>query len=51
MANQRTRSNTGRQAAQIHSASDPAISLYNKAGLPALPFRTDDWPGVTANNR
>ena len=32
-------------------AADPAISLYNKAGLPALPFRTDDWPGVTANNR
>jgi len=22
-------------------------SLYNKAGLPASPFRTDDWPGVT----
>jgi len=32
-------------------AADPAISLYNKANLPALPFRTDDWPGVTANNR
>ena len=32
-------------------AADPAISLYNKAGLPALPFRTDDWPGVTANSR
>jgi len=23
------------------------INLYNEAGLPALPFRTDDWPGVT----
>jgi sialate O-acetylesterase len=22
-------------------------SLYNKEGLPASPFRTDDWPGVT----
>jgi sialate O-acetylesterase len=32
-------------------AADPAVSLYNKAGLPALPFRTDDWPGVTVNNR
>jgi len=32
-------------------AADPAVSLYNKAGLPALPFRTDDWPGVTANNK
>ncbi|MDB5296171.1 MAG: hypothetical protein JWO31_2154 [Phycisphaerales bacterium] len=26
---------------------NPAASLYNKAGLPAVPFRTDDWPGVT----
>ncbi len=22
----------------------PAISLQNAAGLPASPFRTDDWP-------
>ena len=28
-------------------ADDPECSLYNKAGLPASPFRTDDWPGVT----
>ena len=26
----------------------PPCSLYNAAGLPAPPFRTDDWPGVTA---
>lgn len=26
---------------------NPECSLYNKAGLPASPFRTDDWPGVT----
>jgi len=32
-------------------AADPAVSLYNKASLPALPFRTDDWPGVTVNNK
>lgn len=32
-------------------AADPVVSLYNKASLPALPFRTDDWPGVTANNK
>jgi sialate O-acetylesterase len=25
----------------------PTCNLYNKAGLPATPFRTDDWPGVT----
>lgn len=28
---------------------NPPLSLYNGAGLPAVPFRTDDWPGVTAN--
>jgi sialate O-acetylesterase len=26
-------------------------NLYNKAGLPASPFRTDDWPGVTVDAR
>jgi len=25
-------------------ASNPVCSLYNKSGLPASPFRTDDWP-------
>lgn len=25
----------------------PECTLYNSAGLPASPFRTDDWPGVT----
>ena len=28
-------------------AKFPACNLYNKEGLPASPFRTDDWPGVT----
>jgi sialate O-acetylesterase len=28
-------------------ADYPTCSLYNKEGLPASPFRTDDWPGVT----
>jgi sialate O-acetylesterase len=28
-------------------ADNPVCSLYNEAGLPASPFRTDDWPGVT----
>ncbi len=32
-------------------ADNPVCNLYNKAGLPAAPFRTDDWPGITANNR
>ena len=30
---------------------NPPVSLYNNAGLPALPFRTDDWPLVTADRR
>jgi len=31
---------------------DPAgCNLYNVEGLPASPFRTDTWPGVTANVR
>ncbi|HEY3265735.1 MAG TPA: sialate O-acetylesterase [Armatimonadota bacterium] len=27
--------------------SNPICNLYNGAGLPASPFRTDDWPGMT----
>ncbi|XHR92929.1 sialic acid-specific 9-O-acetylesterase [Mucilaginibacter sp. UC70_90] len=26
-------------------ANNPVITLYNGAGLPASPFRTDNWPG------
>lgn len=32
-------------------ANNPAVNLYNAEGLPASPFRTDDWEGVTAGNR
>ena len=28
-------------------ADNPVCNLYNGAGLPASPFRTDDWKGVT----
>lgn len=31
--------------------SNPLATLYNGAGLPAVPFRTDDWPGVSVGNR
>jgi sialate O-acetylesterase len=30
---------------------NPDCNLYNKAGFPASPFRTDDWPGITVNAR
>jgi sialate O-acetylesterase len=29
-------------------ANFPVVNLWNKDGLPATPFRTDNWPGVTA---
>ncbi len=34
-------------AARYAWANNPVIGLFNKEGLPASPFRTDDWPGVT----
>jgi len=35
------------QAVRYAWAINPVSTLYNGAGLPASPFRTDDWPGVT----
>jgi sialate O-acetylesterase len=32
-------------------ADNPVCNLYNKADLPASPFRTDTWPGVTADKK
>ena len=32
-------------------ADNPVCNLYNKAGLPASPFRTDTWPGVTVASK
>lgn len=32
-------------------ADNPVCNLFSKAGLPLTPFRTDDWPGVTINNK
>ncbi|HTS68925.1 MAG TPA: sialate O-acetylesterase [Terriglobia bacterium] len=34
-------------AARYAWANDPKCNLYNKAGLPAPPLRTDDWPVPT----
>ncbi len=38
-------------AARYAWQSNPNAFLYNKAGLPAVPFRTDDWPGLTDDRR
>jgi sialate O-acetylesterase len=35
------------EAARYAWQSYPVATLYNGAGLPAVPFRTDDWPGIT----
>ncbi len=35
------------EAVRYGWASNPKCNLYNKNGLPASPFRTDDWPGKT----
>lgn len=31
-------------------ADNPVCNVYSRDGLPATPFRTDDWPGVTIKN-
>ncbi len=32
-------------------ADNPVCNLYNEEGLPASPFRTDDWPGITVDDK
>jgi len=32
-------------------ADNPVCNLFNKAGLPASPFRTDAWPGTTIDKK
>lgn len=32
-------------------ADNPVVNMYSSAGLPLTPFRTDDWPGVTIDNK
>ncbi len=29
-------------------ANNPICNMYNREGLPMTPFRTDEWPGLTA---
>ena len=30
--------------------NSPKVNLFNKEGLPAVPFRTDNWEGITFHN-
>ena len=39
------------EAARYAWQSFPKATLYNGAGLPATPFRTDNWPGITGSRR
>lgn len=32
-------------------ANNPVCNLFNKEGLPASPFRTDVWPGITLGKK
>ncbi|MBN1293391.1 MAG: hypothetical protein JXB48_16240 [Candidatus Latescibacteria bacterium] len=32
-------------------AQNPGCNLYNREGLPASPFRTDNWPGITVTDK
>ncbi len=30
-------------------AENPVVNMFNNAGLPLTPFRTDEWPGITVD--
>jgi len=32
-------------------ADNPVCNLYSQSGLPLTPFRTDDWPAITAESQ
>ncbi|MCO8120391.1 sialate O-acetylesterase [Stieleria sp. TO1_6] len=36
-------------AARYAWANNPVCNVQSSEGLPLTPFRTDDWPGITAN--
>jgi len=31
--------------------TNPVCNLFNETGLPAVPFRTDDWPMTTRDRK
>jgi sialate O-acetylesterase len=38
-------------AARYAWQANPAATLFNGAGLPAAPFRTDNWPEITKDRQ
>ncbi len=36
------------EAVRYAWADNPVCNMYSREGLPMTPFRTDDWPGITA---
>jgi sialate O-acetylesterase len=32
-------------------AENPVVNMFNHAGLPLTPFRTDEWPGITIDEK
>jgi sialate O-acetylesterase len=38
-------------AVRYNWGDNPEGNLFNKTGHPAVPFRTDTWPGMTVNNK
>ena len=32
-------------------AENPVVNMFNHAGLPLTPFRTDEWPGMTVDEK
>jgi sialate O-acetylesterase len=39
------------EAVRYGWADNPVVNMFNGKGLPLTPFRTDDRPGVTINNK
>jgi sialate O-acetylesterase len=39
------------EAARYAWQANPVATLFSGIGLPAVPFRTDDWPGLTENHK
>ena len=38
-------------AVRFGCSNYPVVNLWSKDGLPASPFRTDDWLGITAQKK